>query len=57
MAASHGSQSPPSIGRPVDRVFEDAQFTGEIILYGRKLRDFPIICAKFDLNDTIHVGK
>ncbi|GFS22923.1 leucine-rich repeat and calponin domain-containing protein, partial [Elysia marginata] len=57
MAASYGSglQSPPHIGRPVDRVFEEAQFTGEIFLNGRKLRDYPKICSKYDLSDTTHV--
>lgn len=59
MAASHGSgcQSPPTIGRTVDRVFEEAQFTGEILLNGRKLRDYPKLCAKYDLSDTVLVGK
>ncbi|XP_059178730.1 leucine-rich repeat and calponin homology domain-containing protein 1-like isoform X8 [Physella acuta] len=57
MAASYGSglQSPPPIGRPVDRVFEEAQFTGEIYLNGRKLRDYPKLCSKYDLSDTILV--
>uniref|UniRef100_A0A2C9L491 Calponin-homology (CH) domain-containing protein n=1 Tax=Biomphalaria glabrata TaxID=6526 RepID=A0A2C9L491_BIOGL len=57
MAASYGSglQSPPPIGRPVDRVFEDAQYTGEIYLNGRKLRDYPKLCTKYDLSDTTHV--
>ncbi|KAH9488573.1 hypothetical protein Btru_064247, partial [Bulinus truncatus] len=57
MAASYGSglQSPPPIGRPVDRVFEDAQYTGEIYLNGRKLRDYPKLCSKYDLSDTIIV--
>ncbi|XP_076453861.1 uncharacterized protein LOC143289000 [Babylonia areolata] len=56
MAASYGAggQSPPVIGRPVDRVFEDAQFTGEVNLSGRKLKDYPKICTKYDLADTIH---
>ncbi|CAG5120230.1 unnamed protein product, partial [Candidula unifasciata] len=54
MAAYPGSgyQSPPTIGRTVDRIFEDAQFTGEIHLNGRKLRDYPKICSKYDLSDT-----
>ncbi|RUS83426.1 hypothetical protein EGW08_008798, partial [Elysia chlorotica] len=50
-----GLHSPPHIGRPVDRVFEEAQFTGEIFLNGRKLRDYPKICSKYDLSDTTHV--
>ncbi|BFZ00956.1 hypothetical protein BsWGS_03993 [Bradybaena similaris] len=54
MATYHGSgcQSPPTIGRTVDRIFEDAQFTGEIYLNGRKLRDYPKLCSKYDLSDT-----
>ncbi|XP_070172982.1 leucine-rich repeat and calponin homology domain-containing protein 1-like isoform X2 [Littorina saxatilis] len=56
MAASYGAggQSPPVMGRTVDRVFEDAQFTGEVNLSGRKLKDYPKICTKYDLADTIH---
>lgn len=59
MAASYGSggQSPPVIGRPVERVFEEAQFTGEINLSGRKLKDYPKICSKYELADTIQTGK
>ena len=58
MAASYGSglHSPPPIGRPIDRVFEDAQFTGEICLNGRKLKEYPKLCVKYDLSDTSHVG-
>ncbi|GFO49908.1 leucine-rich repeat and calponin domain-containing protein [Plakobranchus ocellatus] len=57
MAASYGSglPSPPQIGRPVDRVFDEAQSTGEIFLNGRKLRDYPKICSKYNLSDTTHV--
>ncbi|XP_046379820.2 DISP complex protein LRCH3-like isoform X11 [Haliotis rufescens] len=55
MAATYGSgsQSPPVIGRPLERVFEEAQHTGEVILSGRKLKDYPKISTKFDLVDTI----
>lgn len=59
MAATYGSgsQSPPVIGRPLERVFEEAQHTGEVILSGRKLKDYPKISTKFDLVDTIVAGK
>ncbi|XP_046581328.1 leucine-rich repeat and calponin homology domain-containing protein 2-like isoform X11 [Haliotis rubra] len=55
MAATYGSgsQSPPVIGRPLERVFEEAQHTGEVTLSGRKLKDYPKISTKFDLVDTI----
>ncbi|XP_041349958.1 leucine-rich repeat and calponin homology domain-containing protein 2-like isoform X8 [Gigantopelta aegis] len=55
MAATYGSgnQSPPVIGRPLERVFEDAQTTGEVNLSGRKLKDYPKISNKYDLIDTI----
>ena len=48
--------SPPSLGRPVDRILEEAQSTGEVLLSGRKLRDYPKIRANYDLVDTIHAG-
>ena len=59
MAASYGAggQSPPVIGRPVDRILDDAQFTGEVNLSGRQLKDYPKISSKYDLADTIHAGK
>ncbi|KAK6167235.1 hypothetical protein SNE40_021316 [Patella caerulea] len=55
MAATYGSggSSPPVIGRPVERVFEEAQTTGEINLSGRKLKDYPRKSPKYDLADTI----
>ncbi|KAL4219818.1 calponin y [Mactra antiquata] len=48
-----GSQSPTTISKPLERVFEDAQHTGEICLNGRKLREYPKLAAKYDLVDTI----
>lgn len=54
---SSGGQSPTSLSRTVERVFEDAQHTGEITLSGRKLREYPKIAPKYDLADTIHTGK
>ncbi|XP_069104080.1 leucine-rich repeat and calponin homology domain-containing protein 1-like isoform X10 [Argopecten irradians] len=51
---SSGSQSPTSLSRTIDRVFEDAQHTGEINLSGRKLKEYPqSVAAKYDLVDTI----
>ena len=52
-----GSQSPTSISKPLERIFEDAQHTGQIHLSCRKLRDYPKQAAKYDLLDTIHAGQ
>lgn len=52
-----GSQSPTSITKPLERVFEDAQHTGEIQLSCRKLREYPKKAAKYDLVDTITAGQ
>ena len=59
MATSYsgGGQSPSSLGRTIDRVFEDAIHTGEITLSSRKLKDYPqSVAAKYDLADTISTG-
>ena len=52
-----GSQSPTSLSKPIERVFEDAQHTGEILLSARKLREYPKLAAKYDLADTITTGQ
>lgn len=57
---SSGSQSPSSLSqsRTIDRVFEDAQHTGEINLSGRKLKEYPqSVAGKYDLVDTISAGE
>ena len=52
-----GTQSPTALSKPLERVFEDAQHTGEIQLSGRKLREYPKIAVKYDLVDTISTGR
>lgn len=52
-----GTQSPTALSKPIERVFEDAQHTGEIQLCGRKLREYPKIASKYDLVDTISTGR
>ena len=52
-----GTQSPTALSKPLERVFEDAQHTGEIQLCGRKLREYPKIAVKYDLVDTISTGR
>lgn len=58
MAATYGTggQSPTSISRTLERVFEEAQLSGEILLCGRNLKEYPKIASKYDLADTVHAG-
>jgi len=49
--------SPPSLSRTVDKVLDDSQYTGEINLSGRKLKEFPHSAAKYDLVDTSVAGR
>eukprot|EP00106_Octopus_bimaculoides_P006903 XP_014774345.1 PREDICTED: leucine-rich repeat and calponin homology domain-containing protein 4-like isoform X8 [Octopus bimaculoides] len=56
MAASFatGGQSPTSVSRTLERVFEDAQYSGEVLLCGRNLKEYPKFASKFDLADTVY---
>ena len=58
MAAGKGSGhgSPTSHTRSLEKVFEDAQYSGEIHLCNRKLKEYPKISSKFDLADTSAAG-
>lgn len=47
-----GSQSPASISRTIERIFDEAQHTGEINLSGRKLKKLPSCSNSYDLLDT-----
>ena len=43
------------LSRSLERALDEAAYTGEILLSGRKLRDFaPVKC---DLSDTITAGQ
>ena len=44
------------LSRSLERALDEASYTGEIVLTGRKLRDFPNINNKCDLSDTISAG-
>ena len=48
--------SPTSISRTIEKVFDDSQYTGEIGLAGRKLKEYPKCSAKYDLIDTTVAG-
>jgi len=52
-----GQVSPTMFSRTLERVFEDAQHTGEINLSGRKLKEYSKVAEKFDLVDTTTVGE
>ena len=52
-----GGQSPTSLSRTLERVFEEAQHTGEINLSGRKLKKYPKVSAKYDLGDSTLTGR
>ena len=52
-----GGQSPTSLSRTLERVFEEAQHTGEINLSGRKLKEYPKVAAKYDLGDSTLTGR
>ena len=52
-----GQVSPTMFSRTLERVFEDAQHTGEINLSGRNLKEYSNIAEKFDLVDTTTVGE
>ncbi|XP_067121970.1 DISP complex protein LRCH3 isoform X2 [Centruroides vittatus] len=48
-----GSQSSTQLTRTLEKVFEDAQLTGELKLSGRKLREYPKLASEYDLCDTV----
>lgn len=43
--------------RSLERILEDAHLSGELKLSGRKLKDFPKVAGKYNLNDTVIAGK
>ena len=52
-----GSQSPTSLSRTIEKVFDESQYTGEINLSGRKLKEYPKCACKYDLVDITSAGK
>ena len=56
-AVGAGGQSPTSLSRTLERVFEEGQHTGEIHLSGRKLKEYPKVAAKYDLGDSTVTGE
>lgn len=52
-----GGHSPTSLSRTLEKVIDEAQFTGELNLNGRKLKDYPKVASKYDLTDTSSAGE
>lgn len=50
-----GSQSLSPL-RNIEKVLDDSQHTGELVLTGRKLKCFPKNVSKYDLVDTNRAG-
>lgn len=52
-------KSTHQLSRSLERALDEAAYTGELILNGRKLREFPnyaYMNTKCDLSDTITAG-
>lgn len=52
--AGSGPQSP--LNRNLERSFDEAQVSGELKIGSRRLREFPKIAAKYQLDDTVYAG-
>lgn len=50
-----GPQSP--LNRNLERLLEEAQISGELRIGSRRLREFPKVASKYNLNDTVYSGK
>ena len=55
MAAAVGPQSP--LNRNLERLLDEAQVSGELRITSRRLREFPKIACKYNLNDTVVAGE
>lgn len=55
VGAAVGPQSP--LNRNLERLLEEAQISGELRVSSRRLREFPKVASKYNLNDTVYSGK
>lgn len=53
----HSGATSGNLSRTLDRVLEESVLTGEILLSGRKLKEFPKSASKYNLSDTVIAGK
>lgn len=49
-----GPQSP--LNRNLERLLDEAQSSGELRISSRRLREFPKVASKYNLNDTVYGG-
>ena len=57
VGGTYSVHSGSNLSRSLDKVLDDAQYTGEIKLSGRKLKEYPKGASKYDLSDTVISGK
>ena len=43
--------------KSLEKLLEDAHLSGELVLSGRKLKDFPKLGSKYQLHDLVIAGK
>jgi len=53
----HSGVSSKNIARTLDRVLEESVLTGELLLSGRKIKEYPKNAAKYNLKDTVVAGE
>lgn len=56
LAANMSGHIQSQLTRSLERILEDAHLSGELKLSGRKLKEFPKACTKFNLSDTVIAG-
>ena len=45
------------INKTLERALEESVLTGEILLCGRKIRDYPKSAINYNLGDTVNAGE
>ena len=56
MTSVGGGTSQSHVSRSLEKLLEDAQFTGELNLSGRNLKEFPKVAVQYNLSDTCNTG-
>ncbi|KAL1441357.1 hypothetical protein MTO96_008629 [Rhipicephalus appendiculatus] len=54
--ALQAASSNAQLTRTLERLFEEAQHTGDLKLNGRKLKELPSYAAKYDLRDIVQAA-
>ena len=53
----HTGCSSSNLSKTLDRAFEESVLTGELLLSGRKIKEYPKSAYKHNLSDTVIAGK